>query len=446
MEGDQSRLNQDKPMAKLTDLGIAKYQGYQLPPEYPDMKQHTKEEIDNAQKAWNMTPEQMYNEIRKFCADKSRNEVAGTDFTRIANGYNEGDKRVKQSMENLHEILPRGYSSRELGMDYNKRQQARKNFYRAENRYLYKDKGFGIPSGPILRDIALRGGIKTKDARVVHDLLVLDDPINRAKTFVKNYGVPISKALETLFPHYPSWITKVLIALSNPSTLADLTGVTEDTNGITNQIAQSRFLNEDYVRADSTQALVTKTLVSFDTVAFDAIATIFCPEVFGYRVFTKYPEKTALGVGTMSISLTTDANGNLLVLINPLNPCAAASASGPAPFNSDYFMVQVTGWVPTTGVYTNQQRYAGPLVSNAGSFKSGKVSGFAVQYLPTTSALDNSGTTYLTYLEQYKNFDKASGSTDLQLSAMLLSPYTQETDQKRPVRGIYLPDDTDVMD
>jgi hypothetical protein len=445
MAEEQESHNQIEPLAnKTSKVGKTSYTGYSLPPEIANYS-HTGDEIDRARQAWRGNQSDYYRKIQEFMEKDNPYKKRG--FEELAELYAAKNGDFLNTMKKFEDrMLPRNFRSSELGLSYAQRQRAKKNLFAAENQYLYQNKNLGIPTGTILDKIATDHGLDLNQRRKIREIILLDDPVTKAKELISKYGIPISEVMEKVFPAYPRWVTKVLMALvGNPTSVVEEMTKPKP-NGLTKDLIVSHLTNQDYLRPDTVQPAITNNETAFDTTAFDGLATIICPEKYRFRLYTQYPTKTALASGIMSVPITSDSTGNVLILINPLNSTAAAAGTAAAPLTGQFFIASLTGWVPNTGAYTNFSKTAGPLFTNAAAIRSGKISGFSIQFTPTVSSLNNQGLNWMSYIENYNAFSYTSGSADLQLSSIQLSPYTQEIDEKNPIRGIYLPDNTDSLD
>jgi hypothetical protein len=170
----------------------------------------------------------------------------------------------------------------------------------------------------------------------------------------------------------------------------------------------------------------------------DALATIICPERNVSRYPRDYPAKTGLIAGSTSFVATTDAAGNVLVLINPDNILVTAAASSTTSF---FALTTLTGFVPATGAFTTETFINGPVSASAAQVESMQLVGFSVIATPITSVNNSSGTVHYDYLQNQNNTGPVSGIYPL--SAIQTQPFYQTGNTSTTYRGVHVPDQFD---
>jgi hypothetical protein len=363
--------------------------------------------------------------------------------------FKQGDPEMDAFLKAYEDDMqPKGYTTRELGMTYPQRDQARKNLYQAENDYINEVKGLPIPNGAALDQIIKDYELSDKHHKAIRELIMADDPVSKIKAFLKKIpGTKIADAISILFPQYGGLMREIVrMLVGNPTSV--LSDVDPRSTPFTKPVIVSKLPNQDYLTQASFQTAVDSAPEAshFDDVAYDGLATIVCPEKFKFRLYVDRALSTALVQGSALYTVSSDANGNAFIMINPSNPGAVAAA-GVAPCPPAFFYATLTGYVPDTGVYTNYANSNGPLINNLTSLRALKVNGFSVKVYPIVSSLNNSGIYRSAYVQNYNNFGLASGSTDIQLGTIALNQFfTEKSLSAGYMRNIYLTDNNDILD
>lgn len=449
-----SANNQQQPSSQMNQqpipgtIGSFSYQGYPpvntaLYPQY--MNQHSQSDLDRARMMYNRSFDDYSRDISNFLNNTATNPYKGQSFETLVPLLKNHDPNLLRVMDNYENtILPKNYTSRELGIPYARKNQQKKMAYQAENFYLKEHKKLPVLTGKQIEELANHYGLDHETHQKIRTLILLDDP-GRIKNFLRKSVPILGDVVGNFFPTYKPFISAITKGLfGNPtSTISHLReqNPTEPMNRAS--FTESKMPMVDYVSSQTVQAAETKQSmpeVDFDTVAYDAIATIICPEKYRFRLPLQSSIKTAVASATKVFSLNTDSSGSSIVIINPLNPGSPAT-TGVAPITpGSFFLATLTGGNPDLGTYTNYTTQPGVFVGLGSVARTQRPSGFSVRIIPEVSTLENSGMIRMAYFQNNTGMSLASGSTDLDTSAITQNIYFQQCNMNGLLRGILLPD------
>lgn len=182
---------------------------------------------------------------------------------------------------------------------------------------------------------------------------------------------------------------------------------------------------------------VASNATLYENIDGKSIRSVICPELFKYRYAFTQPLKTALAVSVSEYSITTNASGNVGVILYPYSITAAGSAATSSfltVFNDSTFSL-------STGTQTASATLnAGPLNSSVSAFEAHRLTTFSIQIIPTAS-FNTAGSFTLSY----KNRNTGTNFSATNISTTLVQaknwPYTTSFNNKTIVRMITVPGD-----
>jgi hypothetical protein len=186
---------------------------------------------------------------------------------------------------------------------------------------------------------------------------------------------------------------------------------------------------------------------ALDAVNIDALCTWVCPEVYLERICDQYQiDASAITRADIRIPVTTDANGNAGIWINPHAWNAASGANAWfALLTQNYATLQFN---PATGAYNQTITTGGyttaasPFTATANTIADAMGVGMSLRFVPVMSDLNNGG-----FLE-YAQFKTTANGTFLTaypqatLQQVQNNPYYSFSNMKVETRHIWIPTDS----
>jgi len=400
-----------------------KYSGYgmqTLERKAPYKTQATSSDVQRFKNQMKKELSDLKREFNEVILNKDKFPDEGKSIEQIAEKVKSGDAEIFRQLNDIKDILlPKGVTTSQLQLPYADVLQTRKNVFATENELFYDKTGY-YPSATNLKILGTQLKLfdPTKGPKGTW-LYNLNDTKMREIVLLDDFGSflkDIISAPVNAIGGLVKGVTDVaghVLPLAKP--LAGMLGLGLDTGidpadrpNLVKMPWAQQFINipqiEDrarrqvdeylpgHVRAFETLDKLGSRLFAQDIISSEWLAGWLSPNNYGG---CSMPQKQARKVFTASdtkvYQFASDANGEIVLAINPYN------IFNPAATNSSFFIQQQVQWVRATGAATSFINTAGSLAAQQGLFASFIMSQFEITTRSILSDLNNSGMTELAY-------------------------------------------------
>jgi len=387
------------------------------------------EDIERAKEIYKLTRSQRKSKVQEFAKGPDNKEFYGKSIQVLANAFKEGNQNLLETLSKLEQtIQPKNVSSMDLGVSLMDKRQNSRISNAAINDAVF-DKTQMMPTAQNLEHLKQSLGLDKITHRKLKELILLDDWASiaqQAMPYILEYGAP---AIQKLYKRYVEPTLRRF--------LGDDAGL--DPNDFSNNnVSQpsKRSIIGGVTYESPSYPPIRLGQLALDAVCTEAIATVVCPEEFRKRLPFNYPTRTAVTTGSTNFIGTTDAAGNLAIFINPWNPGVVSGAASGA------FALLATGYLPGGGSFTGNTFINGSLSTSVANLSTFKVTGFAVNVIPITSANNSQGDYEVGF---FQNMNLATVQGTVPQQSLQNCQYYQTGNALTSYRSIFLPDPYDEL-